>query len=325
MLTPAEMESLRRFVGYATFSRGLDYARRGAVRRVRWTEDGACAFGEVQGGAPAPYGVTAIVRRSTSNIIVGIDAVCTCPVEINCKHAVALLLANGVRTIEPLGTAAPEPRAGTGRKPAAGKKAKGPGWETPLHALMADGTADLTDAGRSGRGPVLGPRGRDRTAVRVGPDPAQDQRSGRVTTSGIRLRPVVRSHSGNWVRTDISWSNLEYFSYRRSVHGTGAAHLTILTELLALARVAGHRSTYATSTEAVWLQTINSRRLWDLLVEARDLQLPLLQARPPGPARRPPARPGRRHSRRHPGRRRPRAPPPGAHRRCRRPPRPRHC
>ncbi len=56
MLTPAEKESLRTFVGSATFTRGRAYARQGAVRRVRWTEDGACAFGEVQGGARSPYG-----------------------------------------------------------------------------------------------------------------------------------------------------------------------------------------------------------------------------------------------------------------------------
>ena len=90
MLTPGEKESLRTFVGSTTFTRGAAYAREGAVRRVRWTEDGACAYGEVQGGAPTPYGVTAIIRRSTSGRMVGIDAVCTCPVEINCKHAVAL-------------------------------------------------------------------------------------------------------------------------------------------------------------------------------------------------------------------------------------------
>jgi superfamily II DNA or RNA helicase len=274
VLTPAEMESLRRFVGYATFSRGLDYARRGAVRRVRWTKDGACAFGEVQGGAPAPYGVTAIVRRSTSKIIVGIDAVCTCPVEINCKHAVALLLANGVRTIEPLESPASGPGS-PGRKPAP-KKTKGPNWESPLHALMG-GAADEGEPGPSGRGPGWSRQAEIALQFELVLTPPPG-RAGTGSASGIRVRPVVRSHSGNWVRTDITWSNLDYFSYRRSVPSSRAAHLTILTELLALARVSGHRSTHATSVEAVWLQTINSRRLWDLLIEARDLQLPLLQA-----------------------------------------------
>jgi hypothetical protein len=38
------------------------------------------------------------------------------------------------------------------------------------------------------------------------------------------------------------------------------------------------RSHYSSSDEVVWLETINSRRLWDLLTEARDLDLPLIQA-----------------------------------------------
>ena len=271
MLTPAERESLRQFVGSATFTRGLAYARQGAVRRVRWTKDGACAFGEVQGGAPSPYGVTVIVRRSPSDRIVGIDAVCTCPVEINCKHAVALLLADGVQPAVSPGTSAPGPRSSTAPKPPSTRTAKVPGWETPLQTLMSGGGSDTAEPGAGwSRLTEIG------LQFELVLDPPKTTSS--PWSSGIRVRPVVRSHSGNWVRTDISWSNLEYLSFRRSIRGQSAAHLGLLTEFLALARMASRRSAYSSSAETVWLQSINSRRLWDLLIEARDLQLPLLMS-----------------------------------------------
>jgi superfamily II DNA or RNA helicase len=105
--------------------------------------------------------------------------------------------------------------------------------------------------------------------------PASQYRS-TTPASGIRLRPVIRSStSRNWVRTGISWSRLEQFSYGRP-SGSSRAHLTILTELLALSRLSSPRTYYSSSDEAVWLQSINSRRLWDLLHEAADLRLPLL-------------------------------------------------
>ena len=93
VLTPVEEEIVTRFVGPTTFSRGRAYARQGAVRSSQWTNDGTRLFGEVQGGDRSPYAVSIVVTRSPSDRIVAIDAACSCPVEINCKHAVALLIA----------------------------------------------------------------------------------------------------------------------------------------------------------------------------------------------------------------------------------------
>jgi len=275
VLTPAEVESLRRLVGSATFSRGHAYALQGAVRRVRWTEDRACAFGEVQGGDRSPYGVTVIVRRSTSNRIIGIDAVCTCPVEINCKHAVALLLANSAPPPDSEPTAISGPRSTVERKRAVTRTTKAPSWETPLQTLMSGRGSDRVEPRPAWSRPAE--IGLQFELVLTPPKTASSP-----SASGIRVRPVLRSHSGNWVRTDISWSNLEYISFRRSMDERSAAHLAVLTELLALSRLANRRSSYGSSygssPDVVWLQTINSRRLWDLLIEARDLQLPLLHS-----------------------------------------------
>jgi superfamily II DNA or RNA helicase len=265
-------------VGSATFSRGWAYARQGAVRSIRWTEDGLCAAGEVEGGAPSPYGVTAIVRRSDSGGILALDAVCTCPVEFNCKHAVALLLADGARSAAPPGSSVPGSPSRVAPRPPSARRAPAPGWETPLETLMSAGASD-----GDGGGPRVAAWSRP-TEIGLQFELVLNvsKTASSPSASGIRLRPVLRSHSGNWVRTGVSWSNLDYLTYHRSVTGRTTEHLTILTELLALSRVGGRRSSSVSSAETVWLQAIDSRRLWDLLLEARDLGLPLLQSGRPG-------------------------------------------
>ena len=274
MLTPADTQSLRRLVGSATFTRGQAYARQGAVRSVAWKKDRTRASGKVQGANLAPYAVSIILRRSTSDRLIDIDAVCTCPMEINCKHAVALLLAGTAPLAATRATPAKKPRSGTDQKPTARRAPKRPAWESSLQTLMS-----ATTSGPSGSEP--GEIGLQFELVMTPPKLASRQNS---SAPGVRVRPVLRSRSGHWVKTGISWSRLEYASYGRWGPGRHAEHLTILTELLALSRLSRARSYYNPADETLWLETVNSRRLWDLLVEARDLELPLLHAgRMPGP------------------------------------------
>ena len=262
MLAPADEAILRRLVGSTTFTRGQAYARQGAVRRVQWTKDGACVSGEVQGGARSPYGVSVIVRRSKSHRIVGIDAICTCPVEINCKHA-------GGPSSRRRRRAGCHPET-PGHRPEAGRHGarEDARLGDPLQTLMA----------RTGPGPAASEPSEIGLQFELVMTPPKTRTASQPSAPGIRARPVLRSYNGTWVRTGISWSRLEYIAYRRSVPGRSVQHLTVLTELLALSRLSIGRQYYASSDEAVWLQTINSRRLWDLLTEARDLELPMLQA-----------------------------------------------
>ncbi len=107
------------------------------------------------------------------------------------------------------------------------------------------------------------------------------QASGRRTSSvgpGIKIRPVVPGQSGNWVRSGVSWSSLEYFSYGRRRSPRFAEQLALVKELLALSRLSGGQNTYSYTDEVVRLEAINSRRLWDLLGEARGLGIPLIQS-----------------------------------------------
>jgi len=259
VLTAEEEKALARATGTQTLTRGRAYARRGAVRAGTWSDDGSSLIGRVQGGAREPYSVIVSVRRSPPGRIVEFDSDCTCPVAVCCKHAVALVLATAygedpagahVRTLRPV----PTPRV--------------PAWEEPLRALLATGTGEVPSADPGELGlqfEVAGTSGRSSTAG--APD------------LGIRLRPVVRSRSGNWVRTGTSWSRLEYQTYGWQAHPTSVARVSILLELRALSRLAAPRQYYYSSTdEPVWLQTVTSRRVWDLLLEASAAGLPLVES-----------------------------------------------
>ncbi len=96
--------------------------------------------------------------------------------------------------------------------------------------------------------------------------------------AGIRVRPVTPGANGNWVRTRISWSSLDYYRYGARRTPQAAERLALVKELLALSRLDSRRPLYGHSDDVVRLETINSRRLWDLIGEARALGLPLVQS-----------------------------------------------
>ena len=58
--------------------------------------------------------------------------------------------------------------------------------------------------------------------------------------------------------------------------------LALAQELLALSRLSTRQTRYSYHDDVVWLEAINSRRLWDLLGEARDLGPAPRPGRPPG-------------------------------------------
>ncbi|WP_309232849.1 SWIM zinc finger family protein [Blastococcus sp. TML/C7B] len=189
-------EALTHAVGPATLDRARPYARR-SVLGLKLTEDGRRATAHVQGGDPAPYRTT-VVRTDGGRT--GWIGACTCPVGDDCKHAVAVLLAL-------------RPRVG----PVGGGRPGVPGWEQQLEELVsaaADAAPASTvpiglqfETAEGGRGSVGSPGVRQRL---------------------VRLRPVIPGARGNWVRSGISWKQLQYDSARA---GWDPAHLAALRAL----------------------------------------------------------------------------------------------
>ncbi|MHB8505391.1 MAG: SWIM zinc finger family protein, partial [Acidimicrobiales bacterium] len=230
-------------MGASTLARGRGYAAAGAVTRREW-EDPATLVGEVQGGALEPYQV----RIRLSGGARPLDGTCSCPVGRNCKHAVALLFAAGPRPALQL-VAAPGPPPP-------------PAWEQSLLGLLATEPTEELPASIALQFELVEAR------TRPGRPPG-------AAGPGIRVRPVVRGASGRWVRGDISWSRLDYFGYGRAASTRLGHDVALLKELRALHALAGVHYGYQ---DDVWLESIPTRRVWDVLRQAEEAGIPLLRS-----------------------------------------------
>ena len=285
VITPADQEALEQLVGTATFERGSGYAHGGAVRNRTWSPGGTRVVGEVQGGAARPYVASVELTRSATQELADFQATCTCPVGVNCKHAVALVLADdpddaGPVTTRPTltlvqgdGPAAHPSRSGRGAVRGLPEPSDPEHWALPLEALL--GADD--EAGPAA--PLDDPEAAEIALLfELTLGAMTSARRSGSATPGIRVRPVVPGRSGNWVKGGISWSGLDYFAYGRTRSPRLKEQLALVKELLALSQLSSRPSNWGYQDETVRLESINSRRLWDLLGEARGLGLPLLQS-----------------------------------------------
>jgi uncharacterized Zn finger protein len=102
-------DALRRTAAPGGFTRGAQYARAGAVLGLSTDADGALV-GEVRGGGRRRY--VAVVRPTTATRLgeqAGWSGSCSCPVAVDCKHAVAVVL-TARRLVSPA-AASPAPPA----------------------------------------------------------------------------------------------------------------------------------------------------------------------------------------------------------------------
>ena len=89
---PITEDKILEQVGGRTFQRARTYAAKGMVVRYRYDAAANELHGLVNGNAPSPYEVYVRFSRPkgpTNNHFV---SHCTCPVDLNCKHAAALML-----------------------------------------------------------------------------------------------------------------------------------------------------------------------------------------------------------------------------------------
>jgi superfamily II DNA or RNA helicase len=254
LVITAEEAALHRLVGTATFLRGREHVHRGDVVHVQWHPQSRRAFGQV-GGDGGSHSAIATLAEAPDGVVTSLRSTCTCSSGPGCPHAVALLLAAMPKTAV---------RADPVEQPAP--------WERCLAPLIRGGSpeqaSETAEVGLQFELLTVPPPARPTatpTAARGGGRPP----------FRIGLRPVLPGHSGGWVRTGISWSNLGYARYSRSpMH---ARHLRLLGEILHLA--SGTSSGYyGYHQQTLFLESIPSRRIWDLLAEARELGLPLVQA-----------------------------------------------
>lgn len=187
-------DAIRACFDAGAFARGVEYARQGAVLSARAREQGhgVVVAGQVRGTAATPYSVEVGTWRTTEGWQV--DAECSCPVRVDCKHAAAVLMSLTHDSDPPT-----------------------PAWEQALGSAL-EGLEDL-QAPAALRTPL---------ALMVDHKTPSNRWGGTARRHQLTLRPVQRGVNGTWVKTGVSWSQVRHMAYQGQ---HDPAHVELLTTM----------------------------------------------------------------------------------------------
>lgn len=221
-------------VGASAFARGTAYAQQGRVLRMQWSSGDFALHGAVVGRGGFYQTTARFDPDRPPYPFVGGE--CSCPMEFDCKHVVALVLA---------ATGAQAPRAPREHE----------SWEDALSGLLR------------ARDPEHEPH--DGTPLALQLSISED------ATGHRHLRAkLARPGKTGWVNGNLSWPQLSVAYY---MSGYNAAHVRLVQELYAVfsARSSYPAQYYGTS-KAIDLTEFESRNLWSLLDEARDVGITIV-------------------------------------------------
>jgi len=258
LLVTGDEAILRSLVGWEIFRQGREMVDAGRVTGARWHTEGSRAFGQVNTSKGAR---TAMVMADLDGDgkVLALKSHCTCAADQQCVHAVAVLLASLEQAAEPLLPARP---AHKGETP--GSTSSAPptfaAWEHSLGLL-------LPKESKHGSVPAAG------IGLQFDLTTQADRPRGAIRNR-IGLRPVLPGAKNNWIRTGISWSTVGYVQHRQSA--ASARHGRLLREILGLYSAGGAYYSYGGAVP--FLDDAPSRRIWDLLTEAQEIGLPLVQS-----------------------------------------------
>ena len=186
---PGADHGLAWHVGDAVLGRARSVLARGCVLTCEQVAPGQLSA-TVGGTRPWPYQV-GVVFVMAGGRVGAFEGDCDCPVELDCKHAVAALLHH-------LGRLAGAP-ASTGRAVSAVPHA--PDWEVSLTQLLGASLKPPAELDRVHTPLAL------QVAVAAGPV------MGAFGTAGIRIRPIQYNARNRWVSSGVSWRDLRYGYY----------------------------------------------------------------------------------------------------------------
>jgi superfamily II DNA or RNA helicase len=216
--------AINAMVGPEAFARALVAVRSGHVSHVEVDDGARTVSGRVRGTHRDDYEVTVFLASGPSGATTVHRSRCTCPVSMDCKHAAAVLVV-------------------ARHQQGPGPRVERPEWERVLGPLVT--APPPTPAVE------VAPLGLELGVERI---PAHRGYAGRLD---LRARPVRRGRGGGWVRSGISWEDLDFVA-RSYV----AAHRELLLQFRAAAG-AGARNALPRNP---WLslQTVSSA-FWSLL------------------------------------------------------------
>ena len=247
-----DLSTLRRAIGGGSYVRGAEYARQQAVQHVTWDAGETALHGTVRGQDGNVYQTAAFFSLADGQPAEFEMGECTCPLEFNCKHVVALVLS----VLEPgsPGSARPE-------RPQ-------PDWRQPLDSLLDRG------------GPA--PRGMTPLAIELSlADGLRQPRWGGQAAARTPLRLIARlvrpGKNGGWVAGDLNWGKLDVPGW---VRDHSEQQVRLLREFYVLYQASGARGGYYGyhygDDRSIEFSSIDSRQLWPLLDEATAVGLQLV-------------------------------------------------
>ena len=238
-----DLSTLRRAIGGGSYVRGTEYARRQAVQQATWDAAETALRGMVRGQGGNVYRTAAFFSLADGRPARFEMGECSCPIEFNCKHVVALVLS--VLESESPGSVRPE-------KPR-------PDWRQPLDSLLDHGSP-----ARHGATPLA-------IELALTGGPGQARWGGQAAQAPLRLvaRLVQPGKHGGWVAGDLSWAKLDVPGWFR---GHSEQQVRLLRELYVLYQASGGRGgdygyRYG-DDRSIEFSAIGSRQLWPLLDEA---------------------------------------------------------
>jgi superfamily II DNA or RNA helicase len=259
-----------------------------------WSDDGCTLHGNVRGSGGEVYTTTAYLSPGGGAMRDFEHSQCTCPVGVDCKHAVALVLtALGPGTASALGTTVPAGAARSAAVPAGATQPRdrnnAPSLASPQEprpAAWAGSLESLLNAARGTGGTAAA--GQTPLAIELSLDfsvPAYP-RGPRQATPQVRVtaRLVQPGRSGGWAGGDLSWGRLDSLQLHG---GYPAAQLRLLREMYAIYRLRGGNQAWYPGhgdERRIDLTAFESPQLWPLLDEAQAVGVRLVQPRMPGPA-----------------------------------------
>ncbi|WP_454293278.1 DEAD/DEAH box helicase [Salana multivorans] len=230
-------------VGAGSYQRGLALARQHRASVHTFDQ----ADGWVQGvvdGDTGVYRTQVSFMMSSNDVIIEFDGACSCPVHMDCKHAVALLLT----ALEEESIARD---AGSGHDSA---------WREILHRALP--TAETPEVELA-------------LAITVTP-PGQGGRFGYGFKNGrVSARPVRSGKRTRWVQTGLTWSTI------RTGHLPGADRHQLVA-LERLRRLAMLEDRYYADPNVVELDQVPLPELWPALREVVASGVRLIDARAVG-------------------------------------------
>jgi superfamily II DNA or RNA helicase len=225
-----------RLVGEASFERGRAYARGGAVTELSWDPRTNSIVGVVQGTRQKPYRCRIETQPTVGGRIRPVASSCSCPMDFDCKHVAATLLASNAAHVKDALPALSHPGA-------PGE----PAWKTVL-AAFGSVAAPAVDAGQ--------------------PMALQFDLRARPRTGGpafrLGVRPMLLNNRGHWVKANMSWTNIAYQAGRVNVD---PEQLRWFSQFVALHRASGQLY-FGFDSEWLYLDEATSPLLWHSFAEA---------------------------------------------------------